>query len=220
MASISRNVALYMQNMILNIYAEKPKPLPWHFPLHFPAGVCSLFGNSTLLYVSYKKKRHLKPAEYFIINLAVSDLGLTLSLYPMAISSSFYHRFTLIGWQYDYLSVMLTLLLSLFFSHSPSSASISLFLSFSLSLFLSFSPSFSHPHRWLYGKTVCSVYAFCGMLFGICSLTTLTLLSVVCFVKVCYPHYGKSSEKLFPTMWPSLPTVAACWFICGRKPKC
>ncbi|KAM7400546.1 hypothetical protein PAMA_004973 [Pampus argenteus] len=56
-------------------------------------GVCSLFGNSTLLYVSYKKKHILKPAEYFIINLAISDLGLTLSLYPMAITSSFYHRF-------------------------------------------------------------------------------------------------------------------------------
>lgn len=59
----------------------------------FPAGVCSLFGNSTLLYVSYKKKHLLKPAEYFIINLAISDLGLTLSLYPMAITSSFYHRY-------------------------------------------------------------------------------------------------------------------------------
>lgn len=57
------------------------------------AGVCSLFGNSTLLYISYKKKNILKPAEYFIINLAVSDLGLTLSLYPMAITSSFYHRY-------------------------------------------------------------------------------------------------------------------------------
>ncbi|XP_013884184.1 opsin-5-like [Austrofundulus limnaeus] len=56
-------------------------------------GVCSLFGNSTLLYVSYKKKHLLKPAEYFIINLAVSDLGLTLSLYPLAITSSFYHRY-------------------------------------------------------------------------------------------------------------------------------
>ncbi|XP_040026348.2 opsin 7, group member a [Gasterosteus aculeatus] len=98
-------------------------------------GVCSLVGNSTLLYVSYKKRRLLKPAEFFIINLAVSDLGLTLSLYPMAITSSFYHR-------------------------------------------------------WLFGKTVCSIYAFCGMLFGICSLTTLTLLSTVCFVKVCYPLYG------------------------------
>lgn len=55
---------------------------------------------------------------------------------------------------------------------------------------------FALPRRWLYGKTVCSIYAFCGMLFGICSLTTLTLLSVVCFVKVCYPFYGKSSKKL------------------------
>lgn len=59
----------------------------------FP-GVCSVFGNSTLLYVSYKKKHLLKPAEYFIVNLAVSDLGLTVSLYPMAIASSFYHRYT------------------------------------------------------------------------------------------------------------------------------
>lgn len=61
--------------------------------------------------------------------------------------------------------------------------------------------SFSHPlallRRWLYGKTVCSMYAFCGMLFGICSLTTLTLLSMVCFVKVCYPLYGKSSKEQF-----------------------
>ncbi|XP_022533396.2 opsin-5-like [Astyanax mexicanus] len=98
-------------------------------------GFCSLLGNSTLLYVSYKKKRWLKPAEFFIINLAVSDMGLTLSLYPLAIISSF-------------------------------------------------------SHRWLFGRMVCLMYAFCGVLFGICSLTTLTLLSLVCFVKVCYPLYG------------------------------
>ncbi|KAM9458420.1 opsin-5-like isoform 1-T1 [Salvelinus alpinus] len=98
-------------------------------------GMCSLFSNSTLLYVSYKKKHLLKPAEFFIINLAISDMSLTLSLYPMAITSSIYHR-------------------------------------------------------WLFGKTVCLIYAFCGMLFGVCSLTTLTLLSMVCFVKVCYPLYG------------------------------
>ncbi|XP_054624207.1 opsin 7, group member a isoform X2 [Dunckerocampus dactyliophorus] len=115
-------------------------------------GVCSLFGNSTLLYVSYKKKEVLKPAEYFIINLAVSDLGLTLSLYPMAISSSFYHR-------------------------------------------------------WLYGRTACSVYAFCGMLFGICSLTTLTLLSMVCFVKVCYPHYGNRFNRIHGRL-----LIAFAWF--------
>ncbi|KAM6962572.1 opsin 7, group member a [Aplochiton taeniatus] len=98
-------------------------------------GVCSLVGNTMLLYVSHKKKKLLKPAEFFIINLAVSDLGMTLSLYPMAVTSSIYHR-------------------------------------------------------WLYGETVCLVYAFCGVLFGICSLTTLTILSTVCCLKVCYPLYG------------------------------
>lgn len=73
------------------------------------------------------------------------------------------------------------------------------------SLFLRCPLPLPHPpallRRWLYGKTVCSMYAFCGMLFGICSLTTLTLLSMVCFVKVCYPLYGKSSKKLFFAQW-------------------
>ncbi|XP_067273233.1 opsin 7, group member a [Pseudorasbora parva] len=98
-------------------------------------GVCSLCGNSMLLYVSYKKKHLLKPAEFFVINLAISDLGMTLSLYPLAVTSSL-------------------------------------------------------SHRWLYGRTVCVIYAFCGVLFGICSLTTLTILSTVCCLKVCYPLHG------------------------------
>uniref|UniRef100_A0A3P8S4W3 Opsin 7, group member a n=1 Tax=Amphiprion percula TaxID=161767 RepID=A0A3P8S4W3_AMPPE len=123
-------------------------------------GICSLFGNSTLLYISYKKKHLLKPAEYFIINLAVSDLGLTLSLYPMAITSSFYHR-------------------------------------------------------WLYGKTVCSIYAFCGMLFGICSLTTLTLLSVVCCVKVCYPLYGNRFNSVHGCLLIACAWVYALLFACS-----
>ena len=55
--------------------------------------MCSLFSNSTLLYISYKKKHLLKPAEFFIINLAISDMSLTLSLYPMAITSSIYHKY-------------------------------------------------------------------------------------------------------------------------------
>uniref|UniRef100_A0A673XVH3 Opsin 7, group member a n=1 Tax=Salmo trutta TaxID=8032 RepID=A0A673XVH3_SALTR len=111
---------------------HSPSLLPTSLP---PPGVCSLVGNTILLYVSYNKKMLLKPAEFFIINLAVSDLGMTLSLYPLAVTSSIYHR-------------------------------------------------------WLYGKTVCLVYAFCGVLFGICSLTTLTILSTVCCLKVCYPLYG------------------------------
>ncbi|XP_030227960.1 opsin 7, group member a isoform X2 [Gadus morhua] len=114
-------------------------------------GVCSLLGNGMLLYVSYEKRPELKPAEFFIINLAVSDLGMTLSLYPLAVTSSIYHR-------------------------------------------------------WLYGEAVCLLYAFCGVLFGICSLSTLTALSTVCCLKVCYPLYGK---RLSPAHSRLL--IGCCW---------
>ncbi|KAM4688945.1 opsin-5-like [Discoglossus pictus] len=98
-------------------------------------GICSLFGNSILLYVSYKKRQFLRPAEYFIVNLAVSDLVMTLILYPLAITSSF-------------------------------------------------------SHRWIYGRHMCLFYAFCGVWLGLCSLSTVTLLSTVCCMKVCFPTYG------------------------------
>ncbi|NXA88782.1 OPN4 protein, partial [Melanocharis versteri] len=45
--------------------------------------------------------------------------------------------------------------------------------------------------RWLFDQAVCTLYAFCGVLFGLCSLASLTVLSTVCCLKVCYPAYGR-----------------------------
>ncbi|NXS37642.1 OPN5 protein, partial [Pomatostomus ruficeps] len=45
--------------------------------------------------------------------------------------------------------------------------------------------------RWLFDQAVCTLYAFCGVLFGLCSLASLTALSTVCCLKVCYPAYGR-----------------------------
>ncbi|NWW95255.1 OPN5 protein, partial [Rhynochetos jubatus] len=45
--------------------------------------------------------------------------------------------------------------------------------------------------RWLFNQAVCTLYAFCGVLFGLCSLISLTVLSTVCCLKVCYPAYGR-----------------------------
>ncbi|NWX57040.1 OPN5 protein, partial [Promerops cafer] len=45
--------------------------------------------------------------------------------------------------------------------------------------------------RWLFDQAVCTLYAFCGVLFGLCSLGSLTVLSTVCCLKVCYPAYGR-----------------------------
>lgn len=56
------------------------------------AGLLSLMGNCILLLVAYHKRSTLKPAEFFIVNLSISDLGMTLTLFPLAIPSSFSHR--------------------------------------------------------------------------------------------------------------------------------
>ncbi|XP_053339138.1 opsin 7, group member b [Clarias gariepinus] len=97
-------------------------------------GFFSLTGNTLLLLVAYQKKS-LKPAEFFIVNLSISDLGMTVFLFPFAISSAF-------------------------------------------------------SHRWLFTESVCLSYAFCGVLFGLCSLSNLTALSSVCWFKICCPNYG------------------------------
>lgn len=52
------------------------------------------------------------------------------------------------------------------------------------------------PCRWLFNQAVCTLYAFCGVLFGLCSLTSLTVLSTVCCLKVCYPAYGRCWDVL------------------------
>ncbi|XP_064887877.1 opsin-5 isoform X4 [Columba livia] len=103
--------------------------------LYLIFGIMSLSGNSLLLLVAYRKRSVLKPAEFFIVNLAISDLSMTVTLFPLATSSFF-------------------------------------------------------AHRWLFTQAVCTLYAFCGVLFGLCSLASLTVLSAVCCLKVCYPAYG------------------------------
>ncbi|XP_053814604.1 opsin-5-like [Vidua chalybeata] len=108
--------------------------------LYLIFGIMSLSGNSLLLLLAHQKRSLLKPAEFFIVNLAISDLSMTVTLFPLATSSFF-------------------------------------------------------AHRWLFDQAVCTLYAFCGVLFGLCSLASLTVLSTVCCLKVCYPAYGSRFSR-------------------------
>jgi len=54
-------------------------------------GVLSILGNGILLFVAYRKKSSLKPAEFFVVNLAISDLSMTMALFPLAIPSAYAH---------------------------------------------------------------------------------------------------------------------------------
>ncbi|NXE72407.1 OPN5 protein, partial [Cochlearius cochlearius] len=69
--------------------------------------------------------------------------------------------------------------------------------------------------RWLFDQAVCTLYAFCGVLFGLCSLTSLTVLSTVCCLKVCYPAYGRCWDALsdlyfHPSLYGPEPYGTAC----------
>ncbi|XP_056130852.1 opsin 7, group member b [Lampris incognitus] len=118
-------------------------------------GVLSLLGNGILLFVAYRKKSSLKPAEFFVVNLAISDLSMTITLFPLAIPSAF-------------------------------------------------------AHRWLFNQISCLVYAFCGVLFGLSSLTNLTVLSCVCWLKVCCPNYGNKFSYYHACL-----LVAGVWCYAG-----
>lgn len=83
------------QGHLLPRGAGEGTPLAPHARHSLPApfaGLVSLSGNSLLLLVAYRKRSTLKPAEFFIVNLAVSDLSMTVTLFPLATPSFFAHR--------------------------------------------------------------------------------------------------------------------------------
>ncbi|KAM9831196.1 LOW QUALITY PROTEIN: opsin 4b [Neosynchiropus ocellatus] len=61
--------------------------------------------------------------------------------------------------------------------------------------------------RWIFGKQGCEVYAFCGALFGICGMMTLTVIAVDRYVVITRPlaSLGVMSRK------KALSIVAAAW---------
>ncbi|TKS89802.1 Melanopsin-A Mammalian-like melanopsin [Collichthys lucidus] len=61
--------------------------------------------------------------------------------------------------------------------------------------------------RWIFGKKGCEVYAFCGALFGICSMMTLMVIAVDRYVVITRPlaSLGAMSRK------KALGIVAAAW---------
>ncbi|KAM6954395.1 opsin 8, group member a [Aplochiton taeniatus] len=53
--------------------------------------VLSVLGNAAVLVTAARRKSHLKPPELLTVNLAVTDIGMALSMYPLSIASAFNH---------------------------------------------------------------------------------------------------------------------------------
>ncbi|NXR60051.1 OPN5 protein, partial [Rhadina sibilatrix] len=81
--------------------------------------------------------------------------------------------------------------------------------------------------RWLFDQAVCTLYAFCGLLFGLSSLGSLTALSTVRCLQLCYPAYGSRFSRgqaalLLPAVWGYALAFAAAplarWGSYGPEP--
>ncbi|XP_077781475.1 opsin-5-like [Podarcis muralis] len=54
-------------------------------------GILTVLGNSAVLAVAVKRSSHLRSPELLTVNLAVTDLGMAISMYPLAIASAWNH---------------------------------------------------------------------------------------------------------------------------------
>ncbi|KAG8445742.1 hypothetical protein GDO86_010505, partial [Hymenochirus boettgeri] len=61
------------------------------------AGILSTLGNGYVLFMACRQKKKLRPAEIMTMNLAVCDLGISLTGKPFTIVSCFSHRWVF-GW--------------------------------------------------------------------------------------------------------------------------
>ncbi|MBN3312085.1 OPN5 protein, partial [Atractosteus spatula] len=55
------------------------------------SAVLSVVGNLSVLITAFKRSSHLKAPELLSVNLAVTDLGMAITMYPLAIASAWNH---------------------------------------------------------------------------------------------------------------------------------
>lgn len=57
----------------------------------FPAAILSAVGNLAVLATAIKCSSHLKSPDLLSINLAITDFGMAITMYPLAIASAWNH---------------------------------------------------------------------------------------------------------------------------------
>lgn len=52
----------------------------------------SIVGNLLVLIMAFKRSARMKPPELLSVNLAVTDLGAAVTMYPLAVASAWSHH--------------------------------------------------------------------------------------------------------------------------------
>lgn len=56
------------------------------------SAILSIIGNLLVIIMAVKKSSRMKPPELLCVNLAVTDLGAAVTMYPLAVASAWSHR--------------------------------------------------------------------------------------------------------------------------------
>ncbi|XP_036406115.1 opsin-5-like [Megalops cyprinoides] len=114
--------------------------------------VMTIVGNGAVLVAARKRASRLKPPELLSVNLAFTDLGAAVTMYPLAIASA---------WN----------------------------------------------HGWLGGEASCIYYGLMGLLFGVASIMTLTIMAVVRLITTAMSHIPASRVPSWTRVWRAIVAV-------------
>ncbi|XP_064882115.1 opsin 8, group member b [Oncorhynchus nerka] len=91
---ICASAQIYKLMSQMDIYSSKLSPA-----VDFAAGaflliiaILSIVGNLLVLIMAFKHSSHMKPPELLSVNLAVTDLGAAVAMYPLAVASAWNHH--------------------------------------------------------------------------------------------------------------------------------
>lgn len=60
--------------------------------LFLSTAILSIIGNLLVIIMAVRKSSRMKPPELLCVNLAVTDLGAAVTMYPLAMASAWSHR--------------------------------------------------------------------------------------------------------------------------------
>lgn len=78
--------------MALDVRTSHQSPWHSHSSSPPPTAVLSIIGNLLVIIMAVRKSSKMKPPELLCVNLAVTDLGASVTMYPLAMAAAWSHH--------------------------------------------------------------------------------------------------------------------------------
>lgn len=82
----------HLQSIYSTWSALKPVPTTISLSSVCVLAILSIVGNLLVIVMAIKRSSRMKPPELLCVNLAVTDLGAAITMYPLAVASAWNHH--------------------------------------------------------------------------------------------------------------------------------